>query len=576
MEFSSINTLWVIFGASLVFIMQAGFAMLETGFTRSKNAGNIIMKNLLDLSIGLLVYWIIGYGIMYGSGGSFAGVIDFFSKGSYDTGSIPKWCHLIYSAMFCATAATIVSGSMAERTKFGAYLIYSAVASSVVFPVVGHWVWGNGWLSAISIDGVTGFKDYAGSSIVHLVGGTAALIGASFIGPRIGKYGKDGKARAIPGHSVTLGALGIFLLWFGWLGFNICSGKAIDTDEAIATAGSVLINTCISAACALIAAMSFLWVRYRKPDVSMTLNGALGGLVAITGASAYVSVECAAIIGIISGIITVCSIEFVDNVLKIDDPVGAIGVHGMNGLWGTIAVGLFSETTGSLFTEGTAQLKIQLLGAVCIIGWTCLILIPTFFILKKTIGIRVSREDEVAGLDISEHALESSYADFVIVDDQTLVEFPENVESLPEEAIPLEMNINSEDTEIYMVTIICKQEKFDALKNALDDIGVTGITVTQALGCGTQKGFRHYYRGVKLEARLLPRVKVEIAISKIPVSAVINAARKALYTGHIGDGKIFVSPIYNVVRVRTGVSGYDALQDDRTALEKETKSETTT
>ena len=573
MQYSTADTVWIMLGTALVFFMQAGFAMLEAGFTRSKNAGNIVMKNLLDFCLGAFVFWLFGYGIMYGNGNAFIGVPDLFSNNAgYDTGSVPLWCHVMFSTVFCATAATIVSGAMAERTKFSSYLLYSIIISAIVFPVIGHWVWGGGWLSTLSMDGTTGYLDFAGSSLVHLVGGTAALIGAKILGPRIGKYGKDGKPRAIPGHSITLGALGIFILWFGWFGFNSCSSRTIEGDFAILEVSKVLLNTNLVAVVSTISAMLFTWIRYKKPDISMTLNASLAGLVASAAGCAYVNPQSAVIIGLISGILTVGSIEFIDRVLKIDDPVGAIGVHGINGLWGALAVGLFSETSGVFTTGNWGQLKIQLVGCLAIIGWVMLVMIPVFTVMRKTIGLRVSREAEIAGLDSAEHNLEASYADFAILPDQTITLLPSDVaqsqEVPPENAIPVQAaseNVFTPSSGIYKITILCKQDKFDALKAALDDIGITGITVTQVLGCGTQKGFSHYYRGVKLDLRLLPKVKVEIVVSKVPVSEVIRVTRNALYTGNIGDGKIFISSIDDVVRVRTGVSGYNALQDDVSA-----------
>lgn len=437
--------------------------------------------------------------------------------------------------------------------------------SAIVFPIAGHWIWGGGWLSELSIGNATGFIDHAGSSLVHLLGGTAAFIGISFLGPRIGKYGKDGKSRAIPGHSITLGALGIFILWFGWFGFNGCAGLKAEGDAALSQISNSIFNTNLSAASATAAAAVFTWIRYKKPDISMTLNGALGGLVAATAGCAYISQGSSVIIGLVSGIITVISIEFIDTVLKRDDPVGAVGVHGMNGLWGTLAVGLFSEKNGAFVTGEWDQFKIQLIGCIAIIAWTCLIIIPAFALIKKTIGIRVSRNDEISGLDIAEHGLSASYADFAILSDQTISPIPAQIGQLDtknDKYTALKASANMPAADIFKVTIICRQNKFDALKTCLDDIGITGVTVTQVLGCGTQKGIAQYYRGTAVETRLLPKVKVEVVVTKVPVQDVIRAARKALYTGNIGDGKIFVTPVIDAVRVRTGVSGYDALQND--------------
>lgn len=566
MNYSSADTIWVLSGTAMVFFMQAGFAMLETGFTRAKNAGNIIMKNLLDFCVSSLVFWIIGYSLMYGDGNAFAGKLSFFAGSDIcNTRSIPPLVHILYATVFCGTSTTIVSGAMAERTKFKAYIAYTIVMSAIVFPIAGHWIWGGGWLSKLSIGNASGFIDYAGSSLVHLIGGTAAYIGISFLGPRIGKYGKDGKSRAIPGHSITLGALGIFILWFGWFGFSGCAGLTAEGDAAVTEISNVIFNTNLSAASATIASMIFTWIRYKKPDISMTLNGALGGLVAATAGCAYVSQGSSVIIGIVSGIITVISIDFIDNVLKRDDPVGSVGVHGMNGLWGTLAVGLFSTKNGVFTTGEWDQFKIQLIGCLAIIAWTCLIIIPAFVIIKKIFGIRVSRNDEITGLDITEHGLSASYTDFAILSDQTISQIPAHIEQLDAENdkyTAAKTYADMSATDIFKVTIICRQNKFDALKTCLDDIGITGITVTQVLGYGTQKGATQYYRGSAVESRLLPKVKVEVVVTKVPVQDVIRAARKALYTGNIGDGKIFVTPVIDAVRVRTGVSGFDALQND--------------
>lgn len=583
MEFSAVNTMWVLLGAALVFFMQAGFAMVETGFTRAKNAGNIIMKNLMDFCIGTPVFWLIGFGLMFGNGNGFIGTIKgIASPSNYGTGmcpeGVPFWAFLIFQTVFCATAATIVSGAMAERTKFISYCIYSFMISLVVYPIEAHWIWGGGWLAE------RGFHDFAGSTAVHMAGGAAALIGAAILGPRIGKYDKDGKPKAIPGHSLTLGALGVFILWFCWFGFNGASTVSME-GEAIVTAGKIFVTTNLAAAVATCTVMIFTWIRYKKPDVSMTLNGSLAGLVAITAGCDTVSPESAAIIGIISGFAVVFGIELVDKVLKIDDPVGAVGVHFCNGLIGTLCVGLFSDGTGTfidgksvkgLFTGGGAELLgIEALGVVSVCAWVFITMAVVFLAIKYTIGLRASREEEILGLDVTEHNLESSYADFMPSVPTVLggssksktAETEAKEKKVPEsESVPVQVVSDSRtiasDVKLSRVDIICKQSKFEELKDALNSIGVMGITVTQVLGCGAQKGNAKFYRGVQVDMVLLPKVKVEVVVSKVPVAEVVKTAKKVLYTGQIGDGKIFVYDVENVIKVRTGEEGFDALQGE--------------
>ena len=563
MEYSAVNTIWVLVGAALVFFMQAGFAMVETGFTRAKNAGNIIMKNLMDFCIGTPIFWFIGFGIMFGSGNGFFGWIDFFTRADYSyvtPSGVPFFAFLIFQTVFCATSATIVSGAMAERTKFISYCLYSLLISLFVYPVSGHWIWGGGWLAQL------GFHDFAGSTAVHMVGGCAALIGAKILGPRIGKYTKDGKPRAIPGHSLTLGALGVFILWFCWFGFNGCSTVSMEGD-AIVTAGSVFVTTNLATACATCATMIFTWIRYKKPDVSMTLNGSLAGLVAITAGCDVVSPAGAAIIGIVAGIAVVLVIEFVDKVLKIDDPVGAVGVHGACGLLGTLMTGLFALDGGLFYGGGLHMFGIQVLGVVSVLIWVAVTMTIIFTVLDKTIGLRVSQREEILGLDATEHGLASAYADFLPSSpsmtsyvDETAVSGSTPVD----DAVPVQVKAapkpTASDVKITKIEILTKQEKFEALKLAMNEIGVTGMTVTQVLGCGMQKGAMEYYRGIPVEMQLLPKIQVEIVVAKVPVAQVIDTARKELYTGHIGDGKIFVYDVENVVKVRTGEAGYDALQ----------------
>ncbi|TCL00033.1 ammonium transporter [Natranaerovirga hydrolytica] len=403
----SIDTIWVLFAASLVFLMQAGFAMVETGFTRSKNAGNIIMKNLMDFSVGSIMYWLVGFGIMFGvSQGGFIGALDFMVMGEYDFG-IPTFAFLIFQTVFCATAATIVSGAMAERTKFKSYLVYSFFITTIIYPIVGHWTWGGGWLDGL------GFHDFAGSTVVHSVGAWCAFVGASILGPRIGKYTKEGKSNAIPGHSLTLGALGVFILWFGWFGFNPGSqleAAGIGNAEAI---GHIFVTTNLSAAAAAIVTMIITWVKYKKPDVSMTLNGALGGLVAITAGTDVVTPVGAAIIGIIAGFVIVFGIELVDKVLKVDDPVGAVGVHGLCGATGTILVGLFAVGDGLFYGGGASLLGVQAIGVLAVAAWVFISSFIVFKLVDKTMGLRVSKEEELKGLDIEEHGIDS-YADFEV------------------------------------------------------------------------------------------------------------------------------------------------------------------
>ena len=564
MEFSAVNTIWVLLGAALVFFMQAGFAMVETGFTRAKNAGNIIMKNLMDFAIGTPLFWLTGFGIMFGGAGAFIGGFDPLVRGDYSgiLPAVPLPAYLIFQTVFCATAATIVSGAMAERTKFISYCIYSAVISAVVYPVSGHWIWGGGWLARM------GFHDFAGSTAVHMCGGAAALIGARILGPRIGKYTEDGKPNAILGHSLTLGALGVFILWFCWFGFNGCSTVAMDSDAAVYSAGNIFVTTNLAAATATVATMIITWLRYRKPDISMTLNGSLAGLVAITAGCDMVSPAGAFFIGLIAAFVVVFGIEFIDKVCKIDDPVGAIGVHGMCGAAGTLLTGVFAVDGGLAYGGGFSFLGIQLLGVVSVILWVSVTMIITFHVLKHTIGLRASEEEETKGLDVTEHNLASSYADFMpmvfmgkakegAADTGVSVEKAVPVEHYPS-AKPVSANVK-----LSKVVVIFNQARFTALKDALTELGVTGMTITQVMGCGTQNGHVNYYRGIKVEeAALLPKMKLEVVVSRIPVEDVIETARKALYTGNIGDGKIFVYEVENVVKVRTGEQGYDALQGE--------------
>ncbi len=553
--FSAVDTIWVLLGAALVFFMQAGFAMVETGFTRAKNAGNIIMKNTMDFALGTFVFWVFGFGIMFAGSGPLFGGFDFFVRGDYSS-TFPSSAFVIFQTVFCATAATIVSGAMAERTKFSSYLIYSIIISAFIYPVTGHWIWGGGWLSQL------GFHDFAGSTAVHMVGGVAAFIGAKILGPRIGKYSKSGKVKAIPGHSLTRGALGVFILWFCWFGFNACSTVSMTGDAAITSAANIFITTNIAAAAAASAVMVITWVRYQKPDVSMTLNGVLAGLVAITAGCDAVSSTGAFFIGLISAFVVVFGIEFVEKTLKVDDPVGAVGVHGMCGAAGTLLVGVFAVDGGLLYGGGFKYLGVQAIGVFSVIAWVAVTMTIVFILIKKTVGLRVSKSEELAGLDIEEHGLLSSYADFMPIPMGTdFKPHSDDAKVTPNAAIPV-VNNTKPNAKMTKIVVVTKQSKFEALKSALDQIGITGMTVTQVLGCGMQKGGQEFYRGVALETNLLPKVKIEIVICKVPLELLIKTVKEALYTGNIGDGKIFIYNVENVIKVRTGEQGYDALQDE--------------
>lgn len=556
---SEVWGVWFLIGAALVFFMQCGFAMVETGFTRAKNAGNIIMKNLMDFCIGTPMFMLLGFGLMM-SENYFFGIIGKPNLQLFTNFAEIDWSSFVFNLVFCATAATIVSGSMAERTKFSAYCIYSAVISAVVYPIEAGWVWNSqGWLAQL------GFIDFAGSAAIHSVGGTAALIGAIFLGPRIGKYdydknGKVTKVHAIPGHSLTLGALGTFILWFGWYGFN---GAACTQMTGIGGLAAVFTTTTIAPALACVTTMIFTWIKNGKPDVSMTLNASLAGLVAITAPCATCDALGAAIIGIVAGILVVFVVELLDLKLHIDDPVGAVAVHLANGVWGTLACGLFSVDTGLFYGHGFKQLGVQALGIGAILLWTTVCMLITFSLIKKIHGLRASREEEVVGLDKLEHGIDSSYAGFIMAPQVMTEGAPGDVaeSAIPvEKAVPVAKAPSKPDAKFHMVTIITRQSKFEELKTAMNDINVTGMTVTNVLGCGVQHGKTQLYRGAEVDMTLLPKIKVDIVVSEVPVDLVITAAKEVLYTGHIGDGKIFVYDVQNVVKVRTGEEGYDALQ----------------
>ncbi len=568
MLYSSVNTIWVLVGAALVFFMQAGFSLCEAGFTRAKNTGNILMKNLMDFCIGTPAFWLVGFGLMFGAGNGVIGSFDPLMKGDYShilPSGVPLWAYAIFQTVFCATSATIVSGAMAERTKFSAYCIYSAAISLLIYPISGHWIWGGGWLAEL------GFHDFAGSAAVHMVGGICAAIGEAILGPRIGKYDSNGKPRAILGHNITFAALGVFILWFCWFGFNGASTVGMDSDALMETAGRVFFNTNLAAAVACCTTLIVSWIRYNKPDVSMTYNAALAGLVGITAGCDAVSAEGAAIIGIICGVLVIFAVEFFDKIAKIDDPVGAISVHCVCGATGTILTGVYATgvTTeaGLLYGGGFHFLGVQLLGVAVVAAYVAVIITIVFLAIKYTIGLRADREDELAGLDISEHGLLTAYAGFAMLPDTTAEVTEEPVVVSGDVPVAEAVEVKKMPTfhdgtpKITKIEIICKEHRLEALKEAMMKLGITGMTVSHVLGCGVQKGKPEYYRGVQVEATLLPKVQVDIVVSKVPVRSVIEAAKKVLYTGHIGDGKIFVYDVENVVKVRTGEEGYDALQD---------------
>ncbi|MGN0624224.1 MAG: ammonium transporter [Oscillospiraceae bacterium] len=565
---------WFLIGAALVFFMQAGFAMVETGFTRAKNAGNIIMKNLMDFCIGTVMFIVIGFSLLLGED-----LVGFIGKPGFDIFTAYEnfdWSNFVFNLVFCATTATIVSGAMAERTKFLSYCVYSAVISGLVYPIEAHWIWRGGWLSEL------GFHDFAGSCAIHMVGGISALVGAKILGPRIGKFTKtkDGevKVHAIPGHNLTIGALGCFILWFGWYGFN---GAAATSVEQL---GSIFLTTTVAPAIATVVCMIFTWVKYGKPDVSMCLNASLAGLVGITAGCDVMDCAGAAAVGVVSGLLVCFGVWFLDYVLHIDDPVGAVAVHMFNGIWGTVAVGLFATETvpgcdlnGLFYGGGVSLLGKQCLGVATVAAWTVVLMIIVFQVIKHTIGLRASEQEEIIGLDATEHGLVSSYADFAPAMSESMLGYtkddaksvtkvePSEPKVPVEKAVPVESYTTPNpdgSPKITKIVVIFKQTKLQDFISAMESIDVTGITVTNVLGCGMQKGQKEYYRGAAVETNLLPKVKAEIVVCKVPTRAVINAAKSALYTGHIGDGKIFVYDIENVVKIRTGEEGYEALQDD--------------
>lgn len=554
---SEVFGVWFLIGAALVFWMQAGFAMVEAGFTRAKNTGNILMKNLMDFCIGTVMFILIGFGLFLGE--DLVGLIgkpgfDIFTDyANFD------WSNFVFNLVFCATTATIVSGAMAERTRFLSYCVYSAVISALIYPIEAHWTWGGGWLAQI------GFHDFAGSNCIHMVGGICALIGAAMLGPRIGKFVKDSngkitKVNAFPGHNLPLGCLGVFILWLGWYGFN---GAAATSVEEL---GSIFVTTTIAPSIATVVCMIFTWVKYGKPDVSMCLNASLAGLVGITAGCANVDAVGATIIGLVDGILVVIVVEFIDQKLKIDDPVGAVAVHGCNGLWGTVAVGLFDYNNGVFYGGGFHQLGVQVLGVVCIAAYTAVAMTIVFTILKHTIGLRVSAEEEIMGLDIAEHDLASAYADFLPISATTMggvtTETIDVTDLRDKKLAPVIGGAKETGGRYTKLTIMCKEDRFAILKDAMSQIGVTGMTVSHVMGCGTQKGKTGQYRGVKIDMNLLPQLQVDIVVSTVPPELVVEAAKKALYTGEYGDGKIFLYDVENVVRIRTNETGIAALDNE--------------
>ncbi len=574
---SVIFGVWFLIGAALVFWMQAGFAMVEAGFTRAKNTGNIIMKNLMDFCIGTVMFIILGFGLMFGEDCLF-GLVGRPTLGMFTDYANFDWSNFVFNLVFCATTATIVSGAMAERTKFISYCIYSGVISLVIYPIEAHWIWGGGWLSQI------GFHDFAGSCAIHMVGGICALIGAKILGPRIGKFTHDSKGNitkvnAFPGHNIALGALGVFILWLGWYGFNGAAATSVDQ------LASIFVTTTIAPAVATVTTMSYTWIKYGKPDVSMSLNASLAGLVAITAPCDVTDGFGAIVIGVVSGFLVVFGVWLLDNKLRIDDPVGAVAVHMMNGIWGTIAVGLFatpsapaSELTGLFYGGGFSLLGIQLLGVLTVAAWSAVTITIAFTLIKSTIGLRASAEEEIVGLDRTEHGLPSAYSGFNMLeddfdtdelDDETATLISDTLEAAGlasmEEAVEVEYApsqiTSSGRPRMTKVEILCKERNLEKLKNALLKLGITGMTVSHVMGCGVQKGAPEYYRGVALEPSLLPKIRVDVVVCKVPVKDVIETAKKVLYTGHIGDGKIFVYDVEQVVKIRTGEEDFAALQD---------------
>ena len=608
------NYTWVMITGFMVFFFQCGFAMVETGFCRGKNAAHTMTMNFMVFLVGAVGYFLVGFALQYGGSGGAPGLgtggsvlnamlsipglggilgyKGFLLSGTYDAG---VYALFFFQMVFMDTTVTIPTGAMAERVKYSAVVISSFFISMFLYPLFGNWVWGGGWLATLGQNfGLGhGVVDFAGSGVVHTMGGMIALSGAVVIGPRIGKFKKDGSSRAFPGHNIPMAIIGTIILFFCWFSFN--AGSTLNASDFRLSV--VATNTMIAGAIGGMAAMFYMWIRYGKPDPSMTANGTLAGLVAITAPCAFVNGISAFIIGLIAGLLVCFSVQFVERKLKLDDPVGAISVHCVNGLWGIISLGLFADgkygdgfngisggVTG-LFFGDASQFAAQMIAVAVLFVWGFGVSFLFFKLLDKVWGIRVKPEDELEGLDIPEMGV-LAYPDSQMVRSELDYDSADNAEvkqiarfkrgkDLPyppeaptvEQAVPVELvtkpsvSVGS-DVKITKIDIIMKQNRFEALKSAMNEIGVTGMTVTQVLGCGVQKGKPEYYRGVEMEVNLLPKVEVEIVVSKVPVRTVIETVKKVLYTGHIGDGKIFVYDVENVVRVRTGKEGYDALQDE--------------
>lgn len=550
----SADTIWIAICTVLVFFMQTGFAMLETGFTRKKNSCNVIMKNIMDFAVGSIFYWILGFGIMFGATTGVVGVIDLFSNGDCSAASqtIPQPVFMAWQLVFCATSATIVSGSMAERTAFKSYLIYSAVMSAVVYPISGCWIWNaNGWLAQL------GFHDFAGGTAVHLLGGSAAFAGAAVLGARIGKYDKKKKSRAILGQNIPLAALGAFILWVSWFGFN---GGSVVTSESgfdLVAIGSVFMNTILSSSACAVSAMIITWVRYGKSDITMTLNGIVAGLVAVTAGADQLPHYAALLVGVGAAFVMIYGIEFIDHICKVDDPVGAISVHGLCGAFGTIMTGVFSVEKGVIYTGRFNFLGVQLIGVLSVAVYGLAAMTLLFVILKHTVGIRVSEKAEIMGLDRSEHGWQSNVTDDLISDLSD-----GNAKSVTQIDLskPIDRSAYKADGKIRKVVILMNSSKFESLKDALDEIDITGMTVTNVNGCGIQKGSTDYYRGSEAKSHLLPKIKVEIVISTVPLGLLVDTVKRVLYSGNIGDGKIFVYEVENVIKIRTDEEGKMALE----------------
>ena len=574
---SIIDTFWVLLAAILVFFMNLGFASVEAGLARAKNTVNILSKNFIVFAISSLGFMLLGWGLMFGGDNPLIGTEHLFILGSSDlsfydetlTSNVPFWGKFFFQLVFCGTAATIVSGAVAERVKYISFILFSFVLTLVIYPIVGHWIWGGGWLADL------GFLDFAGDTAVHSVGGWAALSGAMILGPRIGKYDKDGKPRAIPGHNMSLAVIGLFVLWLGWFGFNPGSTMSFQNPSDVM---HILVTTNTSAIAAVLTSTITSWVYLGKPDLGMTINGCLAGLVGITGSCAYVTIEASLLIGAVAGVFVVFAVVFFDRI-KIDDPVGATSVHLGCGVLGTLCVGLFakegvttlSTANGLFYGGGVSLLGVELLGIVAVGVFTFAASSLVWLVLKKIIGIRVSAAEELAGLDVGEHG-NAAYPDFAAAvanvedyADAGVSAAPPTPAAAPavsiDEAVPVIHN-EQPGAAITKVTILTNQSRFAQLEDALDHLGVTGLTVTNVFGYGIQKGHTTYYRGAPVEARLLPKLKIDVVVSKIPTQTLVEAAKRALYTGNVGDGKIFISDVRDVVKVRTGETGYDALQDE--------------